>query len=404
MCDKKLLSDLKVNVIKDDLLKFNIETKGLKKLELVDLLFKFKNSQIIIKKDDLNLHSIANVSNPFCSDCDIYKHELNSYRIKLENLSSTHHKLEEEITELNLCNEILNKKLEDLNRFRENLETKTKKLSCDAKSTHSVMILADSHGRNVNKIIKNKLDSKYNSIGIFKPNATFEQVTDNIGGLTSSLSKNDNVIIIAGTNNINNKKYPSFKHIVDIMRLCTKTRLAISTVPYRYDFPYLNKYIFKFNKKLVETVRNFNLWTNEDVDIIDINHGCSRRHYTVHGLHFNAKGKTKIADTLVNYIKFGNNVSTSNLIHIPSVSALPNIVKIQTPNALQTEDLSPFGEDPDEGPSSNSADVSTDDGAMFSAVDSDSDSDTDDDDSGNKTQISNTTDCVHSKSGNFLEN
>lgn len=75
-----------------------------------------------------------------------------------------------------------------------------------------ILILSDSHGRDLSVTLNNLLNSRFSVQSFFKPNASFEQVTTNINELAKDFNKSDFVVVLAGVNNAikGNKINPDF--------------------------------------------------------------------------------------------------------------------------------------------------------------------------------------------------
>lgn len=137
--------------------------------------------------------------------------------------------------------------------------TKVQKLiytTCDNKEQqqNKIILISDDYGRNMNKILYNKIKKKtYKIEHIFKPGASFKQVIESMDSLTKNYTMNDHVVVIAGSNNFNKtNKYPLFRDIADKVKGCSNTNIIIASTPYKSRNE--NKYIHKFNKKLNEFI------------------------------------------------------------------------------------------------------------------------------------------------------
>lgn len=166
---------------------------------------------------------------------------------------------------------------------------------------HRILLVSDSHGRNLRQGVQNNLISKNvskNDItieSIFKPNATFAQTCNNIQYLTKNFNKYDNVFITAGTNDTNMQNFK--KSVYNLLSSCQSVNLHINTIPYRYDRPELNDFIYEKNKFL------FDLSLIYKFKLIDVNLFLNRGDYTKHGLHFNRGGKDKLCYIFVEFLK-----------------------------------------------------------------------------------------------------
>lgn len=150
------------------------------------------------------------------------------------------------------------------------------KLPDNSINKHKVLLLCDDYGRNINKIMHNMLLSgEYHIETIIKPGASFHQVIENIDLLTVNYGIYDYIIIIAGSNNFNkNHKYPSFRNIWEKIKQCSHSNIIITTVPYRNSK--VDKFIYKFNKKLSDFVWKLNKYVPGKVNIVDVNNKISK--------------------------------------------------------------------------------------------------------------------------------
>lgn len=164
-----------------------------------------------------------------------------------------------------------------------------------------IKILCDSHGRNIRQILNKQFDDKYDIYSEMKPNGKFSHILQNIQMCESkNMDKNDFVIVLGGTNDIN--KYSNPKEIIDNIELkltntdLSKTNVILSALPYRYDTPRLNKKINYINlclQKMSEKLCNVHFTYLYDIHWYD---------YTRHGLHYNKYGKQKLANIFKNMI------------------------------------------------------------------------------------------------------
>lgn len=162
------------------------------------------------------------------------------------------------------------------------------------KNLEKLIILADSHGRHLKDLFENsKSNNNLNVKCFFKPNAQFKDVVSGIGDITNSLTKNDFILCIGGTNDIE-KKISIRDALEDCVKNCTNTNLVFSTVLYRHDSKqYLNKRIHKLNIYLSNFARLHN------IPLIDVNKLINRSNYTFHGLHLNWSGKKRIVEQII---------------------------------------------------------------------------------------------------------
>lgn len=190
-----------------------------------------------------------------------------------------------------------NQKLIHKDHINKSKEKKAKNItinkpeSCNTK----ILLLSDSHGRNLSLHMRQKLNKNVKLDSIFKPNANFQCVTENFNQLTKYYNTDDFVIITAGTNDQNIEDYK--QSVTNIVKNCEHTNLIINMVPYRYDCVKMNTNIYEQNKYLFELSSKYKFKT------VDLNVFLNRKDYTRHGLHLNMYGKEKISDIFLEVTK-----------------------------------------------------------------------------------------------------
>lgn len=176
----------------------------------------------------------------------------------------------------------------------------------EVNSKHKILLLSDSHGRNLAQMLKTKVNpcnNRFSIESICKPNATFGQVTEDVKNLTKDFNKDDYIIITAG---VNDTELNIFKDsVLATLNACFHTNILINTIPYRYDNLRSNSFIFSKNKFL------FDLSMEYKFRVIDINMFLSSEHYTRYGLHLNVKGKVKISEIIIQFLDSSINFYTS---------------------------------------------------------------------------------------------
>uniref|UniRef100_A0A1Y1L3W7 Uncharacterized protein n=1 Tax=Photinus pyralis TaxID=7054 RepID=A0A1Y1L3W7_PHOPY len=162
-----------------------------------------------------------------------------------------------------------------------------------------ILILADSHGRNlIDKFCRRLPSDMYSVQCIFKANATFQQITCDLPALSLQFNKTDYVIIMAGTNNLLSRKYISDDCVEKTVAALSHTNCMIVAVPYAKDNNlYLNNLAYKTNYQF-QFIANSN---DDFVKFIDANHFLNSRHKTFNGLHLNDKGKCKLVWFICKY-------------------------------------------------------------------------------------------------------
>lgn len=165
-----------------------------------------------------------------------------------------------------------------------------------------IKVFSDSHGRALSSLLNDKLQNLYSVVGFVKPGAKMEQVLEGVDDGARSCKKDDFIIIMGGTNNLNvNGRCSDFlPGLDDALSGLSKLRVLCCGLPYRYDLPHLNQTIAQVNLNIQTLTSKYENITYVPLDSLP------RSNYTGYGLHFNWKGKKRIANILGNYIDCTN--------------------------------------------------------------------------------------------------
>lgn len=137
-----------------------------------------------------------------------------------------------------------------------------------------IMILADEYGRGLNSMIRACLYSRKKECKVeafIKPGAVFASIVEDIEALTRTYGVNDHVVIMAGTADIKNSRFPSFKLLLDKIRSIGQTNVTLISVPYFSENRQLNVKITKYNNKLDSFVTRLNQITELGVFFFNCN-------------------------------------------------------------------------------------------------------------------------------------
>ncbi|XP_046393813.1 uncharacterized protein LOC124161513 [Ischnura elegans] len=195
---------------------------------------------------------------------------------------------------------------------------------------NTTLLYSDSHGRGLAAIMSEKFAGKEHEIvGVVKPNAGINDVTKCCEESSNSLTSSDNIVIMAGTNDIYlNKGKKVIDRIKSLVSKLSNTNVVIVNIPHRHDIPSdscVNIETKRVNlelKKLCESLEN--------VTVVDVN-GFDRGLYTNHGLHLNGKGKNQLSALIVDCmgLKTGqdSNVKADVLVtaHAPETETTPSL-------------------------------------------------------------------------------
>ncbi|KAG5861041.1 hypothetical protein JTB14_021677 [Gonioctena quinquepunctata] len=120
-----------------------------------------------------------------------------------------------------------------------------------------ILILCDEIGYGLRKSMSKSIGEEFTIETIIKPGAYFVNVIEDVVELSMNFGLNDYIIVIAGSNDFNSKKYPSFREINSRIKECSHTNIIFSSVPYGKQVK-LNDFIYKFNIKLNEYTYKLN--------------------------------------------------------------------------------------------------------------------------------------------------
>ncbi|KAG8314736.1 hypothetical protein J6590_085869 [Homalodisca vitripennis] len=94
-------------------------------------------------------------------------------------------------------------------------------------------------------------------------------------------------MIVGGSNSINTEEEDKIELLLNTLltKISDITNVVLTTIPHRYDQPYLNSTIHEINKKIYKTA------AHHKTPFLPINNLITRDHFTRRGLHFNKQGK-----------------------------------------------------------------------------------------------------------------
>jgi hypothetical protein len=153
-----------------------------------------------------------------------------------------------------------------------------------------VLLLADSHGKEMGSLLYERLGSAFDTTVISRSGAPFNSVACDAGKLSKNFGTDDRVIILGGTNDVVDHDHQSFNFNLDVIEeIAQHTNVTVASIPYRYDKPLMNVNVHKLNQQLAEGLDKI---TN--VNVLDLSF-FNITDYTNHGLHLNfKKGKRKL--------------------------------------------------------------------------------------------------------------
>lgn len=183
-----------------------------------------------------------------------------------------------------------------------------------SRGKQTLTVLADSHGKNLYPHLSG-LFEEFNVSIFSKPGARLKNVVQHYPRLDDLSSKEDFILVLAGTNDIGVRQPGAFTVVQGIKKLLSwnvPINVIVADIPYRYDTPNLNNDIFYANLLIKKLIRDYkgplkaiHLPTNE---------GVTRKHYTRHGLHFNRRGKLFLGRKITRIIN-QSKLSDNNALH-----------------------------------------------------------------------------------------
>lgn len=162
----------------------------------------------------------------------------------------------------------------------------------EGKVSPRILLLGDSHFRNMRSVAVDVFGSSCAVQSIFKPNARFGGVVSNISDLVKTYSKSDFVFVCAGANDILRGLTVKRREILNVIRSTSNTNLIFLSVPYSRDnIPY-NRLAYAFNCELYDVVSAME--SSESVQCIDVNQLVVESDMARDGLHLRSSGKFSI--------------------------------------------------------------------------------------------------------------
>lgn len=175
-----------------------------------------------------------------------------------------------------------------------NKKCKNKATSISGASKRQLLILADSHGKNLSHSVEQR--STLSVFSCVRPGAKFRNVIEDIDTFTKNMQKEDTVLVIAGSNNIETMSSTQFlNELQSLFERSKDTNLILATLPLRYDQPNLDLKISSINKKLEDMAAKNNCFT------LPLHH-LPRHLFTNHGQHLNKRGKARVSEMVVTII------------------------------------------------------------------------------------------------------
>jgi hypothetical protein len=242
------------------------------------------------------------------SKLEIYRNSYHTFQSKLETMRSRRKlkKCADQFHQNNIGS--LPKYIEPqlVNVMSQNLERELVR-NKDECSTfrRNVILISDNLGRGVIKPLQNSLPPNYNVSAYVSTGAPLNYLARNCVRTVSQLTKNDHVILIAGTNDFDHRSNMKdvrcfLDNLIKFSKSCEGTNLILATIPYRYDLAensVENRLITIVNRAIRTCCLEFDP-SGQCVDLWTV----QRDWHTGHGLNFNRKGKLEFARILTSLV------------------------------------------------------------------------------------------------------
>ncbi|KAL1446613.1 hypothetical protein WDU94_015572 [Cyamophila willieti] len=337
---------------KRDALQEKLKTKNVTIKQLKQQLdVECKAHQDTILDSDTQILELTEEKRLVEEDYKTLKNKITTDRINIDRVNKRIGELTNETNEVTNNNEKLRESIQNLRTRLNHLQVKVSKSKTppmqQVPSTSSssqtdfntqartIHVLGDSNVRGLGLVIRELsghekikvLTSCIPGGGLCQLNNAFIEYPEN----------GDVVIIHAGTNDICKTEWSDIKQ--SLTSLVTKyqhCKIVVFTVPPRCDYPYLNKHINKFNTLLKYEVGHF-----KNVQLVVTKRLIKPDHMKADGIHYNSKGREKIARKIMS-VKYFPTVPYARPL-IPSSGLEPDITSPQvvtitspapTPNAM----------------------------------------------------------------------
>jgi len=190
----------------------------------------------------------------------------------------------------------------------------------DTDARSKLIIVADSHGRDLCHEIEQRTPN-LDITAFVRPGALLSGVTHDIQEVTKHLTKADAVVVIGGTNDLEKRNSSvTADSICATQNFTSHTNLIFATIPMRHDNPELDDRLASLNDSIT-----YQMKACKHGDVLPL-HSLPRDYYTNHGLHFNRRGKRKIAEMIAEQLR---------LLH------RGDDLHLTTPHPYSTEDHEP---------------------------------------------------------------
>jgi lysophospholipase L1-like esterase len=163
------------------------------------------------------------------------------------------------------------------------------------KCNKKIVMIGDSHLRGIASELQDQLGREYSISRTILPGACLRDITKLAKNELTNITLKDTIVIWGGANDIyRNEAKSGFRCLHNFIKQRTNSNILTLTIPHRYDLSPLscvNNEIHSYNRKVHKMAKNISR-----VKIVD--YDLTRGDYTRHGLHINARGKSKVANKI----------------------------------------------------------------------------------------------------------
>jgi lysophospholipase L1-like esterase len=165
---------------------------------------------------------------------------------------------------------------------------------------HNIIILGDSHVSGAASKLQENLNADFAVTSTVKPGAPMNAITNTASEAIKSLTSEDLISIWGGSNDIsrNNSKL-ALNEVHNFVINNPDSNIILINAPQRHDLipaSCVNAEVLKFNRQIKRIAKLYS-----HMHLLEPN--LDRSHFTVHGMHFNYKGKAQSAKNLAELVK-----------------------------------------------------------------------------------------------------
>lgn len=203
---------------------------------------------------------------------------------------------------------------------------------------NKILILADSHGRNLSTLLGAEEDTS-TVTSIIKPNGLMVNVLEKSKELCTDLTKNDHLIIHAGTNNIPHDPFKIISTLLLALPPLSHTNIVIITIPVRLSstLTCINKLTSIINKHLRFLPHFF-----PHVRIVEAE-DLGKNPSTSSGIHLTGRGKVMLCERIKTNIRTftaknqATAMATNNILSSPPFPTRRLPPREQTPSSSDVQ-------------------------------------------------------------------